>query len=182
MKKIGLYMIFLVIFCIQICSCSQIIDKTSMGSAKSDIWNSPIEYTNDRYIYVEENGFIVRYDTVAKKSSILCPDPLCKHDDKCVMNRKVIRLITDKNIYMVDSLLTNCLYKYDLSNNKMEMIFETDGQIFYPYSIGNYIYFFATEIDEKEKNTTNIYLHRVDLSIDDDSTEFATIVAKKEAK
>ena len=52
-----------------------------------------------------------------------------------------------------------------------------------PEIIGNHIYFFAKAIDSAEKDTTDIYLHRVDLSeIEDDSDKFASIVAKKEKK
>ena len=47
-----------------------------------------------------------------------------------------------------------------------------------PEVIGDYIYFFAKEIDEKEKDTSNIYLHRADVTVEDDSDKFGTLVAK----
>jgi len=50
-----------------------------------------------------------------------------------------------------------------------------------PETIGNYLYFFANEVDDKNAETKKVYLHRVDLTIEDNSTEFATKIAKTEA-
>ena len=50
-----------------------------------------------------------------------------------------------------------------------------------PDVVGNNLYIFAKELDEKNKETSNIYLYQVDLTIKDDSTDYATIIAKKEA-
>ena len=50
-----------------------------------------------------------------------------------------------------------------------------------PDVIGNNLYIFAKELDDKNKETSNIYLYQVDLTVKDDSTDYATIIAKKEA-
>ena len=50
-----------------------------------------------------------------------------------------------------------------------------------PDVAGNYLYIFAKEVDEKNAETKNVYLHRVDLTLKDDSTSFATKIAKTEA-
>lgn len=49
-----------------------------------------------------------------------------------------------------------------------------------PEAIGNYLYIFANEEGSDGKETGNVYLYRVDLSIDDDSKEKATMVGMKE--
>lgn len=105
----------------------------------------------------------------------------------------------DNSEETIESKATYLIYVYSNAVYKLEVM--RDGEIssfadpvklskstvnaptgtLIPDVVGNNLYIFAKELDEKNKETSNIYLYQVDLTIKDDSTDYATIIAKKEA-
>lgn len=123
-----------------LCSCVK-EPPVDVKEPPKDEWVSPREAINERFIYRDSR----RYDVVERKSTILCPDPLCEHGEGCVMSiTGEIRLITEKYIYMIggNGFLSNkSYYRYDILENKTEKLFTADGQCTYPFWVGDDVYF-----------------------------------------
>lgn len=105
----------------------------------------------------------------------------------------------DNSEETIESKVTYLIYVYSNAVYKLEVM--RDGEIssfadpiklskstvsapsgtLIPDVIGNNLYIFAKELNEKNTETSNIYLYQVDLTIKDDSTDYATVVAIKES-
>ena len=82
----------------------------------------------------------------------------------------------DETVTEREGVLTNFAQPIKLTDTE---VVDPTG-ILIPEVVGNYIYIFAEELDEDDKGTDKFYLYRADITIDNDSTEYATLVGIKE--
>lgn len=98
--------------------------------------------------------------------------------------------VTDTVKYLI-YVEDNAVYKLEIERNGVLTNFaqpilltETDvsapSGYLVPEVVGNYLYIFAEQLDEDDEGTDKIYLYRVDITIDNDSSDVATIVAVEE--
>lgn len=98
---------------------------------------------------------------------------------------------TEQVLYLV-YVADNALYKLEieragvLNENAKAPVKLTKSKIVEPSGlllpevVGNYVFAFANEIDDKEKETGNVYLHKIDLTIKETSKTFSPVLAIKE--
>lgn len=138
------------IICIVLAVCT-----VFLASCKGDEPQNESDFKNDRYIYTVlgegnfDGGLLKRYDLIEKKVSIVCPDPLCEHDEECFARGVIGYSVTDKYLFIErgSAFEGMTLYIYDISNNTVAPLIDGTqlGEVFMAdryafFSIGNYEY------------------------------------------
>lgn len=120
-------------------------------------------------------------DLVTLEEVITEDDPETEDVDETVTETvKYLIYVEDGAVYKIEiereGVLTNFAQPIKLTDTE---VVDPTG-ILIPEVVGNYIYIFAEELDEDDKGTDKFYLYRADITIDNDSTEYATLVGIKE--
>lgn len=128
------------IFCF-ILSALMLFICTSCGNGETKT------YVNDRFMYtMEKTGYgemtLFKYDIMEKEASVACPDPLCEHDENCLVTGIQGFTVTDEYVYLYrGELMKNIdVYVYDLSKNKIEFLI-SGSQVSSVYEAKDYAYF-----------------------------------------
>ena len=151
--------------------------------------------TNDLlYLEADENN---NYEITPKTIYTLAGSTASSSsDDSTSSNLSLVSLETytegeDEVTYLI-YIISNVVYKLEVMRNgyvstEAEQIKLSKSNVsapsgkLVPEVVGNYLYIFAKEVDDKNAETSNIYLHRVNIvETTEDSTDYATIVAIKE--
>ncbi len=110
-----------------------------------------INYT-DNCIYAELNGIFYRFNTENGTASPLCPDPLCKHNDKscpffCMEANPVF--IGQYVYYLAGAENPIDLCRFDLKSGKYEKLYEAkNGTLSGMNVCGDYAYFNQNKLSE----------------------------------
>lgn len=94
---------------------------------------------------------------------------------------KYLTYIVSNVVYKIEIMRDGVVSTYVDPVKLSKSTISAPSGVLLPESIGNYLYVFAKELGADNKETDNIYLHRVDLTIEENSSSYATIVAIKEA-
>ncbi len=174
MKQI-LSLIFTLCTLIFLTSCGEISTQSSTTNSEPTITTEETIFPNvtkqdlemqSRYLYSNTTGQLIRYDLVNKRASVVCPDPLCKHEEGCISRTaNGSLLVTDEYLCWQSSMLGGAYYLYDPSKNEVKIIHEASANCRYPYYIYGKFYFSSAdyEYDEEEKVRREVYhMYRYD--------------------
>lgn len=123
-----------------------------------------INYT-DNCIYAELNGILYRFNTENGTASPLCPDPLCKHNDKscpffCMEANPVF--IGQYVYYLAGAENPIDLCRFDLKSGKYEKLYETNyGALSGMNVCGDFAYFNQNRL--KENGSVEFFLMKYDI-------------------
>lgn len=115
-----------------------------VSCAPQETNTSPINQ-ND-YLFAVANNTVYKYNIESGVRSPLCRDPLCKHSDtQCPfygIGEEIFKL-ENKIVYYKD----NKIFAYDLNTNITKVASSALGNIYYPYLVGDKIYYNAVVFD-----------------------------------
>jgi len=122
-----------------------------MSVSCSDGSDTDINYT-DNCIYAELNGTFYRFNTENGTASPLCPDPLCKHNDKscpffCMEANPVF--VGQYVYYLAGADDPIDLCRFDLKSGKYEKLYEAKSGTLSGMNVcGDFAYFNQSRLNE----------------------------------
>ena len=179
MKRVISLALLIAMLAITFVSCDRAdadIDASYIDAGK------PIIVGNDVIIYFYSDKIRQRFDLETRRTSVVCPDPLCEHnDDSCFAYNKIKFFDFGEHVYAMDNGMAK-LYMYDLARGETKMIYDAStsygpydwefGDISDVYEYGGYAFFFAQEYEfvqnenGDEEMLTEWSLYRYDIKND----------------
>ncbi len=93
----------------------------------------------------------------------------------------LIYIDSDNIMYKIEVMRNDEITTYSDSVKLSKLEVSAPENYLSPEIIGNYIYFFANEVDEDDEKTGYIYLYRADLTITENADDYSNIVAISES-
>ncbi len=142
MKKLSAAAVFLVLFILASCN----------GPVRRDDI-PPYGQSSDGCIYFQDENLIKRLDPEIGRISVVCPDPVCEHDDdSCPAYGKSQLTVSGDTLYFMSSdnshtIDGNILHMYDLAAGVDKIIYRSNGDLRYPREAYGYVYFSESNIE-----------------------------------